>query len=176
MYAKQHLSNIWSSIHENVKQYWGWAEKKQAAAVRGVFTKTCSEKSSKFTGEHTCRSVISIKLLCSFIEIALRHGCKPVNLQHIFKTHLDGCFWKALLIKKALCSLNPNFMQRIRKKAMDQSPILENSVTDGLTDGKGWIDPLAESIVQLQILWFYDSNSTCTPTFSKTQIIYIRYF
>ena len=26
---KQHLSNIWSSIHEKVKQYWGWVEKKR---------------------------------------------------------------------------------------------------------------------------------------------------
>ena len=25
---KQHLSNIWSSIHEKVKQNWGWVEKK----------------------------------------------------------------------------------------------------------------------------------------------------
>ena len=41
---------------------------------------------SKFTGEHPCRSVISIKLLCSFIEITLRHGCPPVNLPHIFRT------------------------------------------------------------------------------------------
>ena len=41
---------------------------------------------SKFTGEHPCRSVISIKLLCQFIEIALRHGCSPVNLLNIFTT------------------------------------------------------------------------------------------
>ena len=41
---------------------------------------------SKFTGEHPCRSVISIKLLCNFIEIALRHGCSSVNLLHIFRT------------------------------------------------------------------------------------------
>ena len=41
---------------------------------------------SKFTGEHTYPSVISIKLLCNFIEIALRHGCSPVNLLHIFRT------------------------------------------------------------------------------------------
>ena len=34
---------------------------------------------SKFTGEHPCRSAISI-------EIALRHGCPPVNLLHIFRT------------------------------------------------------------------------------------------
>ena len=38
---------------------------------------------SKFKGEHPCRSVISYFL---FLEITLRHGCSPVNLQHIFKT------------------------------------------------------------------------------------------
>ena len=42
---------------------------------------------SKFTGEHSCQSGISIKLLCNFIEIDFRHGCSPVNLQHIFRTH-----------------------------------------------------------------------------------------
>ena len=40
---------------------------------------------SKFTGESPCRSVISIKLLCNFNEIAFRHGCSPVNLLRIFK-------------------------------------------------------------------------------------------
>ena len=29
MYIKQYLSNIWTSIHEKVKQHWGWVEKKQ---------------------------------------------------------------------------------------------------------------------------------------------------
>ena len=29
--------------------------------------------------------MISIKLLCNFIEIALRHGCSRVNLLHIFR-------------------------------------------------------------------------------------------
>ena len=37
---------------------------------------------SKFTGEHTCRSVISIKFICKFIEIALWHGRSPVE-EHI---------------------------------------------------------------------------------------------
>ena len=41
---------------------------------------------SKFTEEHPCRSVTSIKLQSNFIEIALRHGCSPVNLLHIFRT------------------------------------------------------------------------------------------
>ena len=26
---KQHLSNIWSLIHEKVKHHWGWVEKKR---------------------------------------------------------------------------------------------------------------------------------------------------
>ena len=26
--TKQHLGNIWSSIHEKVKQHWGWVQKK----------------------------------------------------------------------------------------------------------------------------------------------------
>ena len=40
----------------------------------------------KFTGEHPYQSVISIQLLCNFIEIALRHRCSPVNLLHILRT------------------------------------------------------------------------------------------
>ena len=39
---------------------------------------------SKFTGEHPHRSVISIKLLCNFIEITVRHGFFSVNLLHNF--------------------------------------------------------------------------------------------
>ena len=34
---KQHLSNIWSSIYENVKEHWGWVEKNVA------YKKTCSQ-------------------------------------------------------------------------------------------------------------------------------------
>ena len=41
---------------------------------------------SKVKGEYPCRNLISIKLLCSFTEIALRRGCSPVNLFHIFIT------------------------------------------------------------------------------------------
>ena len=47
-----------------------------------VVLKICS----KITGEHPCRSAISIKLLSNFFEITLRHGCSPVNLLHIFRT------------------------------------------------------------------------------------------
>ena len=40
----------------------------------------------KFTGEHSCRSEISIKLQSNFIEIILPHECSPVNLLHVFRT------------------------------------------------------------------------------------------
>ena len=45
-----------------------------------------------FTGEHQCRSLISIKLQSSFIKITLQHGCSSVNLLQIFRTPVDGCF------------------------------------------------------------------------------------
>ena len=41
---------------------------------------------SKFTGEHPCRSVISVKLLFNFIEIAFWYGFSPINLLRIFRT------------------------------------------------------------------------------------------
>ena len=61
--------------------------------------------SIKFTGEHPCRSVISIKLSCNFIEITLRHGCSPLNLLHIFGTHLNKNTSRWLLL---LLQLNLN--------------------------------------------------------------------
>ena len=55
---------------------------------------------SKFLGEHPCRSVISIKLLCDFIEITLWHGCSPVNLLHIFRTPFRRNTSEWLLLKR----------------------------------------------------------------------------
>ena len=55
-----------------------------------VVLKLCS----KFTGEHPCRSPISVKIFCKFFEIALRHGRSPVNLRHIFRPPLNGWFLK----------------------------------------------------------------------------------
>ena len=52
----------------------------QKQPFRGVL-KICS----KFTGEHPCQSVISIKMLCNFIEITLRHGYSPAKFLHIFR-------------------------------------------------------------------------------------------
>ena len=60
--------------------------KVQKQPSRGVLIKRCSKICSKFTGEHPCQSVISIKLQSNFFEITLRYGCSPVNLLHICRT------------------------------------------------------------------------------------------
>ena len=62
------INNIYGSIYPEV-------------LLRKVVLKICR----KCTGEHPCQRVISIKLFCNFIEIALWHGCSPVNLLHIFR-------------------------------------------------------------------------------------------
>ena len=43
----------------------------------------------KFTGGEPCTSVI---------KITLCHGCSPVNLLHIFRTSLDGCFFNLEMV------------------------------------------------------------------------------
>ena len=55
---------------------------------------------TRFTGEHPCRSVIWIKLICNFIEIILQHGCSPVNLIYIFRTYFlkNTSGWLLLLL------------------------------------------------------------------------------
>ena len=55
----------------------------EVSLVKGVL-KICS----KFTGEHSCRSMISIKLQSNVIEITLQHGCSPVNLLDILRIPL----------------------------------------------------------------------------------------
>ena len=54
----------------------------EAALQAEVFLFKCVQKiSSKFTGEHPCGSVVSVKLQSNFIEITLRHGCSPLNFE-----------------------------------------------------------------------------------------------
>ena len=69
----------------------------ESALRRCSFGKRLVKICSKFTGEHSCQSVISIKLQSNFIEIVLQRGCS-VNLLRIFRIHftitpLEGCFY-----------------------------------------------------------------------------------
>ena len=52
---------------------------------------------SKFTGKHPCRSAISMNLQSNFIEIAPRHDCSPLNLQHVFRTPFPKNTFERLL-------------------------------------------------------------------------------
>ena len=71
---------------------------------------------TKFTGEHPCRSVISIKLLCNFIEIPLRHGCSPVNLLHIFRIPFTKKTSGRLLLHSEPCQTSKkNFFRNVCK-------------------------------------------------------------
>ena len=54
--------------------------------------------------EHSCWSTISIKLQSNFIEIALRHGCSPVNFLHIFRTSFPKNASEELLLHFGLNS------------------------------------------------------------------------
>ena len=85
-----------------LRTYLGWEVQKEKIIIMMIITfhleiyrgsppevflgKDVLKICSKFTEEHPCWSVISTKLLCNFIEIALRHECSPVNVLHIFGT------------------------------------------------------------------------------------------
>ena len=55
----------------------------QKQPSRGVLRKRCSENMQQI---YRRTPVPKYDLLCNFIEIALRHGCSPVNFLHIFRT------------------------------------------------------------------------------------------
>ena len=67
---------------------------------------------STIIGERTCLSAISIKLLCNFIEIALRHGRSLVNVLHIFRTHFPKNTSGRLLLPKWSDMKNDNKAQK----------------------------------------------------------------
>ena len=74
---------------------------------------------SKFTGEHSCQSAISIKSLCNFIEAALRHGCpwKKCKIYFFIKKAALKKKEKNLINACKLCEIKSinfqeNFMNR----------------------------------------------------------------
>ena len=78
---------------------------KKRSREKGVIYDVVAEWriSSKSTGEHPWRSVISIK--CNFIEITLRCGCSPVYLLQIFRTGFPKNNYGDLFLKKGLSDI-----------------------------------------------------------------------
>ena len=56
-----------------------------SSSLQVFLVKVAPKLRSKFTGGHSCLSVISI-LICNFVEITLPHWCSPVNWLYIFGT------------------------------------------------------------------------------------------
>ena len=75
---------------------WMWYVFSLKQPARIVPRKMCSENMQQLTGEHPCRSLISIKFQSS--KITLRHGCSPVNLQHIFRMSFCKNTYRGLLL------------------------------------------------------------------------------
>ena len=90
---------------------WSWTYEPSTSITQprsgrsGVFLgKGVLKIRSKFTGENPCRSAISIKLLCNFIEVTILHGSSPVNLLHIFRTHFLNNTSRWLLLSQSFIS------------------------------------------------------------------------
>ena len=89
--------NVFLSNYFKVSFMVNWSSRTSHPEVflrKGVL-KICS----KSTGKHPCWSVISIKLLCNFVEIAFRHGCSPANLLHIFRILFPKSTYRRLLLQ-----------------------------------------------------------------------------
>ena len=72
--------------------------------------------------------MMSIKLLCNLIEITLRHGYSPVNLQHIFRTPFTKNTSRRLLLK-SFGTLRSKLGTKFWKYLLKVSSILKSSVT-----------------------------------------------
>ena len=55
----------------------------RASHTEGFLSKGVLAICNKLGGEHPYWNIVSIKFLYIFIDIALRHGCSPVNFLHI---------------------------------------------------------------------------------------------
>ena len=70
----------------------------RSSPPKGFLGKGILKICSKFILEHSFQSVISIKFICNFVKITLRHGCSPVILLHIFRTHFPKNISGGLLL------------------------------------------------------------------------------
>ena len=74
---------------------------KTKSSIYRCFIKGVLKIGSKVIGEHPRRSVILIKLLCSFTGITLRHRSSPVYLPQILRTTFHKNTYLGLLLVKA---------------------------------------------------------------------------
>ena len=109
---------LWGSRYPDVKfrrNVSTYAVRFRSNRPEVLLRKCVLEICSKSTVEHPCRSAISIKLLCNFIEIALLHGFSYVNLLHFFRTPFPTNTTGWLLLKIIGNRSFINFEKTIKK-------------------------------------------------------------
>ena len=79
-----------------------WVIMSRSSVLKVFLGKGIAKIWSKFTGEHQCRSVISVKLFCDFIETIFWHGCFPVNL-FVFRIPFPQITSRQLVLKLNQC-------------------------------------------------------------------------
>ena len=116
------------------------AIKKYRSSRPGVFLRKGVLKiCSKFTGEHPCQR--------NFIEIALRHGCSPVNLLHILKTPFPKNTFGWLLLKVSKNKLKPKYHNH--KKYSGRLVTTDRcDHNETLADTKDWLSNITEVILK----------------------------
>ena len=72
-------------VRKNVSSLIFYGQTGQKQSSRGVLKNRCYENMQQIYRGHSCRSVISIKLLCNFIEITFWYGCSPINFAAYFQ-------------------------------------------------------------------------------------------
>ena len=102
---------------------------------RDALCKRCSKN------VHPCRSVISIKLQSSFIEITLLYGCSPVYLLHIFRTPFTKEHLWTAASELCMCA-DIKVRLRTRSCAKDTATLirraLEEAILTLLCNSKGY--------------------------------------
>ena len=95
----ERLDRVWSCVLARKIIMYRFATLMEIASITNIAEAALQRCSD------VLKSVVSIKLLCNFIEITLQHGCSPVNLLHIFRTPsegwtpMEGCFWHCWISK-----------------------------------------------------------------------------
>ena len=96
----------WRVMHKQKVKISNYRSSPPQVFLRKGVLKICS----KFAGEHPCRSVISIKLLCqrptTLLKKRLRHICFPVNFAKFLRApfFIEHFCWLLLYYKH--CTLN----------------------------------------------------------------------
>ena len=82
---KQHLSNIWSLIHEKVKQHWGWVAKKRSLYKKLIFI---PEKASFFERKSSLIIEITIQKNLKGLDVLITSHVKvflAINIIPLYK-------------------------------------------------------------------------------------------